>query len=231
MKFELIISIVFGFLPGIVWLVYFYKKDSVEPEPTKKIIKAFILGVFIAFPAGIFNSIFINTYNVFNLNERFYGSVLIAPLVEESLKYTVVVWAFYKDKNFDEPMDGIIYAVSVALGFAAIENLGYVYNSFATNTTVFTVAIRAFLTVPAHALFASVYGFGLGLKKFNYKRPFFVTTLLFGILLHAIFNFLASLNYAMGFIILGLMFFMWRRFSRNVLSALKISPHLKSKQT
>lgn len=227
MEYKLIIAVLFGFLPGIIWLVYFYKKDSIEPEPVQKIIKAFGLGIFIALPAVFFETILISIVPVQNVN--FFSTVVAAPIIEESLKYLAVFWVFYKDKDFDEPMDGIVYAVSVALGFAAIENLGYIYNSFSNDSAFMTILGRAFLSVPAHALFASVYGFGLGLRKFNHKSYYyFRTTLIYGIMLHALFNFLAILSFGISLIILLLMIGMWRKFSSNVILALKVSPHMEA---
>ena len=177
---------ILGFLPGIIWLIYFYRKDSVEPEPTALIFKSYFYGIIVIF-AGYLNP--------FSFDEFTYV-VIVAPIFEEFLKFMVVYLFIFRLKEFDEPMDGIIYAVSVALGFASIENAFYMYNAHKNNVVEFTFVVRSLLTVPGHALFSSIWGYALGIFKFNPdKNRFVVTSLFSGMLCHAIFNYLCFVHY------------------------------------
>lgn len=163
--------------PGFFVLWYFYYRDRFEPEPLRMIIKVFFFGCIAVIPAILLELPF---------PEGFWSVVVAAPLVEESIKFCVVFFTVFRDQEFDEPMDGIVYAVAAALGFATIENIFYVLGSgFETGI------VRAFLSVPGHALFACFWGYSLGVAKFRPRSEWPVLLgggLLGGILLHAAFN-------------------------------------------
>ena len=106
-----------GFLPGVFYLWYFYKKDKYEPEPVRLIIKTYFMGMLAAIPISFLEAPF-----------AFSGFILIviaAPVIEEYGKYFVVKRKIYQNVEFDEPMDGIIYAVSAALGIAMLFHAGF----------------------------------------------------------------------------------------------------------
>ena len=90
--------------------------------------------------------------------------------------------------NFNEKFDGIVYAVSVALGFATIENLFYVFS----NNSLQVGLLRAFTAIPAHAIFGIVMGFYLGLARFsqNKKGRWLLMALFLPWLLHGIYDFI-----------------------------------------
>ena len=93
--------ILLGFAPGLYWLWYFYQRDKLEPEPKKLIFVSYFLGILSAALV-----IFINM--PFKL-DYFVGAVVSAPILEELAKF-LMVWAYlYRNKNFSEPMDGIVY--------------------------------------------------------------------------------------------------------------------------
>lgn len=110
-----------AFAPGIFWLWYLYQKDRWEPEPRHLVLKAFFWGLVIAFPAALLETAF--------LWSQFLLIVVAAPVIEEYLKYFVVRRAVYHREEFSEPVDGIVYAGAAALGFASIENLGYLLSA------------------------------------------------------------------------------------------------------
>ncbi len=92
--------------------------------------------------------------------------MLVVPVVEELLKFSMVALFVYRDKEFNEPMDGIVYATATALGFATLENIVYVFDLQTISSLFITGSIRAILSVPGHALFAVFWGYGLGIAKF-----------------------------------------------------------------
>ena len=164
----------------------------------------------------------------FKLN-YFVGAVVSAPIFEELAKF-LMVWAYlYRNKNFSEPMDGIVYASAVALGFASIENGLYLFriNQQAQFLLSNTILIRALLSVPAHALFSGIWGYALGRKKFDKKSPRFIVVygLLLAMLLHALFNFLCLIQIYSSFGLLILTAVMWGIMNKKITKAETASPY------
>lgn len=116
-----------------------------------------------------------------------FSSFAIVAASEEMAKCAVLLIGAFPRKFFNEPMDGIVYAVLVAMGFATVENLFYA-NNFGMQTTL----VRAFTAVPAHFVFAIVQGYYIGLAKFNPERQ--VELILQGlglsIFMHGVYDFL-----------------------------------------
>ena len=209
-----------GFLPGILWLIYFYRKDSVEPEPTKLIFKSYFQGMFVVGAVAV-------VATPFSFSE-FFSAVFIAPIVEELLKFLAVFLFVFRTREFDEPMDGIIYAVSVALGYASLENAFYMYEAHQNDRVGWTFVLRGLLSVPGHALFSSIWGNALGVLKFNPQRQgFVVSSLLVAMLFHGIFNLLCLLYLGFGVLMIFFVSYSWKRFNRSVNKALLDSPHRK----
>jgi hypothetical protein len=125
----------------------------------------------------------------------------------------------YRHGEFDEPMDGIVYAAAAGLGFATLENIFYVLEG-----GVAVGIIRAVASVPAHVIFSCVWGFALGTAKFRNKsaRPAMIATGLAGAMfLHGIFNFSLEFFEVFGFllIIVVLLPLGWWMTKRNIRTA------------
>src|SRR6056297_1130105 len=114
---------IMAILPGILIIIYFYQRDKLEHEPKWMIVKTFFLGILASSVALFFNTLFGGIFR----NNLFIGAVIIAPIVEETCKFYSVKFFRFKDIHFSEPMDGIVYGVTVAIGFAVMVNLNYVY--------------------------------------------------------------------------------------------------------
>jgi RsiW-degrading membrane proteinase PrsW (M82 family) len=121
----LILALVLAVLPSLVWL-FFYLKEDDHPEPRRWLFIIFLMGVALA-PLVIFLEMvlakFFGYLNLPQAAETMMLLIFIAPLVEEIAKYGVVHLALNKNPVLDEPVDGMIYLATVALGFAAIENV------------------------------------------------------------------------------------------------------------
>jgi RsiW-degrading membrane proteinase PrsW (M82 family) len=177
--------------PAIFVLCYFYLKDRYEPEPLGWVIKVFFIGAFMVIPAALLEAPF---------PEGLFVTVIVAPIVEESLKFAAVYFTVYRDDEFDEPIDGIVYGVSAALGFAMVENIFYVLEG-----GLALGILRAVASVPAHALFASVWGYTLGLARFRpeKERPLLIASgLAAAMVFHGVFNLLASDSEIYGLIVM-----------------------------
>jgi protease PrsW len=182
-----------GLAPGLFWLWYFYSRDKYEPEPLSLIAKMFFLGIVAAVIAYLLENVLISFIS---------GILFVAlavPVIEELLKFSMVALFVYRDKEFDEPMDGIVYATATALGFATLENLVYVLDLQTLSSLFVTGSLRAILSVPAHALFAVIWGYALGIAKFmpegSRKLPVIAGGLFLAIGVHGVFNFMLEQQY------------------------------------
>ena len=162
----------------------------------------------------------------------FVSAVLLAPVIEETGKFLAVRSTVYKNKAFNEPMDGIVYASAVALGFASIENGFYLLRAVNVSKDMLSGVLltRSLLSVPGHALFSSNWGFALGEHKFFGKRSASVIGgLLLAILLHGLFNYLCLVKYYSAIGLLILLAVMWHLINRKIKKALKESPFLRKR--
>ena len=183
-------------------LVYFFVTLDKFPEPKKIIIITFVYGILITIPAGL-----LNTYLDQIINNKFYyhkyyyeiNTFVVGPFVEEILKFLIIFFYCSRLDDFDEPMDGLVYGATAALGFAMAENFEYVYNAESFGSTWQDVAwIRAFLTAPMHAACGIFIGFSISYYHFNNKKIIF---LIIGLLVAIIFHFLYNYGF-FGFIVL-----------------------------
>jgi RsiW-degrading membrane proteinase PrsW (M82 family) len=201
---DLGVILVIALAPSLFWLWFFYKQDDLEPEPLKLVAKMYLLGMVITIPVLILEEVCGIVLPVFLL------AVLVAPVLEECSKFLVVREVVYNDIEFDEPLDGIVYSVSVALGFATIENAMFLVFQPSLLSFAFTGIVRALFTIPAHALFAVFWGYTMGVVKFHAAgkkgKYILATGLLSGIAVHGLFNFLLLQNF-LGFAVLILIIF------------------------
>jgi RsiW-degrading membrane proteinase PrsW (M82 family) len=163
------LSILFVSLLPIAGLLYYiYKTDPIQ-EPVQWLAKAFFCGVAIVFPAifieSVIQHIFFDEEGVTTIWGAAGSAFFIAALPEEGLKLLVLWLLLRKNPYFDEHFDGIVYAVYISLGFAAIENIGYVFGNI--DNWMEVGISRALLAVPGH------YAFGV-LMGFFYSHYYFV---------------------------------------------------------
>ncbi len=211
-----------GLAPGLFWLYYFYELDKLEPEPLHLIRNSFFYGAAVVIPAAILEQLLAFS--------QFFTIVIVAPIVEESLKFIAVLVTIYGHEEFDEPMDGVIYAAATALGFASLENVLYLYQAYAAADGSFPTVtlIRAVFSVPAHAAFAIMWGYALGLAKFSDRelgRKLLIVGFFLGVVFHAIFNLLAVTGPLWAFGMVVFIPVMWGMVHRKIAHAIESSPH------
>ena len=154
--------------PVIVLLYFVYRKDELQKEPVKEILKAVGLGVLSVFASflisGPLGALGFYTDYPATLWDAVAISFFGAAIPEEIAKF-VLLWLFVrKNKWFDEHMDGIVYAAAVSLGFAAFENIGYLMSS---EDWVSTGIMRALFSVPGHMFFGILMGYYYSLVRFD----------------------------------------------------------------
>ncbi|MBC8294203.1 MAG: PrsW family intramembrane metalloprotease [Pelagibacterales bacterium] len=185
--------LILAILPPFLIAYYVYQKDKYDKEPKSLIIKSFLFGCVAILPA-----IFLETiYNQSLFPNLFLYVFFGIALIEEGVKYFFLKNYMYKKKEFNEPMDGIVYAVMISLGFATVENISYV---FKYEEQGFFVAItRMFTAIPLHAVCGVILGYFVGLSKFSDdKRPLLFKGLFLAVLTHALYNYFIFLG--QGFI-------------------------------
>ena len=189
-----LIVIATAMFPVVVLMYIMYRKDSMQPEPKEQLRKAFYWGVLSCFlsalMSGPFAAIGLFPQEVKTVMDAFRISFFGAAIPEEVAKF-VVLWFFLKNNPyFDEKFDGIVYAACVSLGFAAIENIGYLFMNMDNFLSVGIV--RAIFSVPGHLCFGIMMGYYYSLVKFypNSKRHSTnrAMVLLVPILLHGLYD-------------------------------------------
>lgn len=175
--------------PGLAICIFIYYKDKYNKEPVWMLLLAFIMGVLSILPAVIIQLAWGSDIGKIQqqgvLSVAFFSFCIVA-LSEEGSKFMMLRLFIYPRKHFDDPFDGIVYAVMVGMGFATIENIAYVYEH-----GLGTGILRMFLSVPAHGTFAVLMGYFVGLAKFKNtgKTVYFLMAVLLPVLFHGSFDF------------------------------------------
>ncbi len=175
--------------PAIILMMYVYFRDRYEKEPIKLILKGILLGALILFPIGLAEN-FISEFGkeLAPIPKAAWDGFIVAGATEEAFKYFAVFILVWRNRNFNEKFDGIVYAVSVSLGFAAIENLFYVFSESSMQVGL----LRAFTAVPGHAIFGIVMGYYLGLARFSadQRSKWLLRAFIVPWLMHGLYDFL-----------------------------------------
>lgn len=146
-----------GILPAIFWLIFFLVEDRRKPEPKWMISLTFIFGAIGALVA-LYLQLFINLYTQFHIDNPTAMSLLIFAAIEEVTKFLFVYFFIRKNRFFDEPVDGMIYMITGAMGFAAFENVLYMI-SYAQNGFLELTIYRFIGAILLHALASGFIGY------------------------------------------------------------------------
>ena len=195
-------------LPSILIILFFVYSDKFK-EPRGEILKVFFYGILITIPAYFLNT-YLDAfwYNNFRVSEELISSFLTAAPVEEGLKLSILYFFVYKMKDFNEPIDGIVYGVTASLGFATLENFYYVYllaDYFETSSMSLAI-LRSFSAVPAHAVFGVFMGYFFMKYTFIKKGDNLLFAFVVPFVLHGCYNLFASSNFIVS---LGLVIVSW----------------------
>src|SRR5262247_1320280 len=199
-------------LPCVLWLWYFSSRSLYKRPAVRVLGLTFMLGALATIPALALNlvgqSLFIDFFGRTQFSHLLVLIFVVGP-IEELLKLLVVYLYAYRRKEFDEPLDGVIFSATAALGFAAIENVVYL----AQNEPML-VLLRGPLSNPGHALFSALWGLSLSRAKAapNLARerfPIIVRGWLAASLLHSLFDILlvasSKLSIVFFIILIGVM--------------------------
>ena len=220
--------ILFALAPIFIVITYIYLKDKYEKEPKGLLLVSFLLGAIVSIIIttllyGVFD-VLVPLTNDLSVLQQFVQAFFVVGFTEELSKYLIVLLFAQRRKEFNEPFDGIVYAVMVSMGFAATENIFYVLES-----GIPTAVLRAFTAVPAHATFGILMGYFMGKAKFsNNRMKLNLTGLALAILFHGAYDFFLFIDFVPGiwvgaFISLGIGLFL----SRKAIKKHQVASHFK----
>ena len=195
----LMIAFVGGILPTVFWLLFWLREDKVKPEPAKLIILSFILGI-LAVPFVIPLEHWIRDW---------FGHLPLVmllgwALVEELAKYVAALLGGLHTQAEDEPIDGMIYMITAALGFAGAENTLFLLNPLLEGsffTGILTQNIRFIGPTLLHVVSSAIIGATIALsfyRKEKVKIEYFIVGLIIAVTLHTVFNFLIIQSNGVG---------------------------------
>lgn len=177
-----------GVLPALLWLWFWRKEDNLHPEPKSLIIKTFIVGASMVIVAIILEKF--ATEIITDESNRY----IIWATIEELTKFIAVAIVALYSKDMDEPIDAMIYCITVALGFAALENTLFILSPLHNGEIakgIITGNMRFMGATLVHVVSSAFIGFMIGLSF--YRNKFIkVIAVIFGIfiaiVLHSAFN-------------------------------------------
>ncbi len=180
--------LILSLAPVFIIAGYIYFRDKYEREPIGLLLLSLFFGALTVIPV-LFLEGFLSGFSglFYGLGKATWNAFVVAAFSEELFKYIALYLLIWKRKEFNDKLDGIVYAVFISLGFAAVENVLYVMgNGFGTGIT------RAITAVPAHAIFGITMGFYFGMAKFYEKKRYQLKqkALLYPIILHGIYDFI-----------------------------------------
>ncbi|MGZ0016633.1 PrsW family intramembrane metalloprotease [Yeosuana sp. AK3] len=190
--------ILFAIAPVLIIIFYIYIKDKYEKEPKRLLLYNFLLGAIVSIlVTTILYFIFDNVLPLQDKNsvfQQFIKAFFVVGLTEEFSKYIIVRYYAQPKPAYNEPFDGIVYAVMVSMGFAATENIFYVLDGGYQ-----TALVRAFTAIPAHATFGILMGYFMGKAKFSKNKiGLNLVGLLLAILFHGAYDFFLFIDFVPG---------------------------------
>ena len=185
---DILILFVLAIIPSVVCLTLLNRQDKDHPEPKSRLAAAFFAGIVSLILTLVFVNLFdlnVKEWDVGPLEKGLAGAFLEAAIPEEFFKFICLYFVIWKSKEFDEYLDGIIYAAFVGMGFATVENIFYVLDNGIGNAI-----FRAFTAVPGHFFDGVIMGYFFALAKFDkqHRMSNLWKSFFFAILAHGIYD-------------------------------------------
>ncbi len=183
--------------PGVAIALFIYLRDTHEPEPIKPLLLGLLAGA-ISFFIAVGVSLFLNSVTHIEPTDvvaQLIRAFVFVGLLEEASKFLFLRTYFYRLPHFDEPFDGIVYAVMIGMGFASAENILYVLQGGGG-----TAVMRMFTAVPGHAVFAVIMGYFVGeARVFPTSAGLYLTIgVLFATFAHGLYDYFLFISFIPG---------------------------------
>ncbi len=162
-RMEPLLLIIIGIAPPVGFLAYILYLDRIEPEPMGFIIKILLLGGLVVIPVGLAELALMNLefFSGSGLSGAAIKSFLLIAPAEEAAKLLLVMLVAWRNRNFNEENDGIVYAGTASIGFAMVENLLYI-----AQFGIATGIMRAVTAIPLHTFTGVIMGYFIGIARF-----------------------------------------------------------------
>ncbi len=182
--------------PPLIAVKYIQSLDKKRAHPKKKVLKIFLLGLLITIPAVILEMMLIQIQRMLHfvgIFEYLFKSFVAIGFSEEFFKLLVVIVFVYNRREFNEFMDGIIYAIVASLGFSCMENIFYAFTG-----GIGVGIMRIFTALPIHIISSGILGYYIGKAKFSNSKlvetGLIYKGLLYAVLIHGFYDFLLLAN-------------------------------------
>ncbi|MBK6933164.1 MAG: PrsW family intramembrane metalloprotease [Saprospirales bacterium] len=197
-----ILLTILAVLPGLLISYGIFRADKYEREPLTLLVFCFVIGGSITFPVVAIErwAFAWSGTPPFHLLQTALLSFGVLAFTEEAAKFFLLRALAFPQRFFNEPIDGIVYAVLIAMGFATVENIAYA-NRFGLHTLL----VRSLTAVPAHLVFGIVQGYYAGLARFDPPSQSRLLTrgLVLAIALHGAYDLLILQNWSHWLVVLG----------------------------
>jgi RsiW-degrading membrane proteinase PrsW (M82 family) len=172
-----------GAVPALflMWLVD--RADAKRPEPRWQLRKLALFGGLATLPV-IAVEVFLEGFKPEGVQGALFDAFVVAAFTEETAKALALYFGIWNHQAFDERLDGIVYATRAGLGFALVENIGYLLSQKTAGGALGIWVLRAVLAVPGHAVFAGFMGYWAARRKFDRVGPGLLGGLVIAIALH-----------------------------------------------
>ncbi|MBC7976854.1 MAG: PrsW family intramembrane metalloprotease [Myxococcales bacterium] len=163
-----------GVIPAVVAMWFVDRLDAKRPEPRRTRRLVAFVGMLSVIPALILEVVVSGHASAWVEPQLTYqGSsfqaYVVAAAIEEACKIVVVYWVVWRRPDFDERMDGIVYAARAGLGFALVENVMYLLDQQSLESQLYVWVLRALLAVPGHAMWTGMIGAPAARRRFDGK--------------------------------------------------------------
>ena len=187
-----------GAVPALLWMRYAEGKDSGRPEPPGALRRMAVAGALAVVPVAIIEVVVTQAYpSETTVAGAFFSGFFVAGLVEESAKALCLRLVVWRRPEFDERLDAMVYAAWAGLGFALVENVGYL-TAASKDQYAGMFVMRALVSVPLHASAAAITGYYGARRRFDGTGPGLPGGLALAVLLHGTFDFSAFRAGALG---------------------------------
>lgn len=182
------LPLLLGLIPSFAWLIFYLREDP-HPEPKRLILEIFIAGAASTFVVLGVQLLFNNWTMLQGIAQYSIFSLVGLAGIEEVFKFGAAYLIIsHHRKEFDEPVDAMIYMIVAALGFATVENIAAAFNT--PELSFETTSLRFIGATLLHTLSSGLIGYAWAKSLILRKRHLLVIGMGLAILLHTVFNYL-----------------------------------------
>jgi RsiW-degrading membrane proteinase PrsW (M82 family) len=160
-----------GALPALLAMYIVDRADAKRPEPRSTLRRVALAGALSCIPAAILELLLMKLGPSAGIAGALFTAFVVAAAIEEGGKALCIRWFVWNRPEFDERTDGIVYGTRAGLGFALLENVGYLLGAKTMSGFLAIFVVRAMFTVPMHAVAGGLLGHHAAWRRFEGRGP------------------------------------------------------------